>query len=58
MRLANGVPLALAPAARETAAELGYAREGLELAAFRRTNAGHLRGLGDQGVALRFSRGF
>ncbi|MFN3371711.1 MAG: hypothetical protein ACK4Z0_09325, partial [Sphingomonadaceae bacterium] len=58
LRLANGAPLALAPAAREMAAELGYAREGLELAAFRRVNAGHLRGLGDQGVALRLSREF
>lgn len=58
LRLANGVPLLLAPAARETVAELGYARGGLELSAFARANAGHRPGLEDRGVALRFNQRF
>ncbi len=58
LRLATGAPLALAPAARETVAELGYARGALELAAFSRSNAGHRPGLDDQGVAFRVSRAF
>jgi len=58
LRLANGIPLALAPTARETIAELGYARGGLLISAFARANAGHRPGLADQGVALRFEQGF
>lgn len=58
LRLANGAPLELAPSARETAAELGYARGPLALSAFTRANAGHRPGLQDRGVALRWSQPF
>ena len=58
LRLADGTPLAAAVTARETAAELGWARGGLQLAAFHRRNAGNLPGLADTGAAISWRAGF
>jgi hypothetical protein len=54
----SGAFAPLAPGARETAVEAGYALGPLAVGAFVRYNAGHRDGLTDLGAALRFSTRF
>lgn len=57
-RLANGARIDARALARETATELGFDLGALSLAAFHRTNAGNIRGLGDRGAALSYRANF
>jgi hypothetical protein len=57
-RLANGTPLHAAVSAQETTLELGLDHGPLALAAYRRADAGNIRGVTDTGAAVRITTRF